>query len=159
MRSGTRQCHVGRITSRTVNLHFGQVMDIGYLMRYMTSDRNQRQTYSHSRPHANSGLHGPLTRYAKLRVVHATGMPGTFSPPPRGSDPDMHQGTCVTPLSWFMPGSITSGFFEVGGGENVPDIPGTCITRNFAYLVRVPCLNAVICYITLHHQPDLIAVV
>ena len=26
-------------------------------------------------------LHGPLTRYVKLRVVHAPGMPGTFSPP------------------------------------------------------------------------------
>ena len=25
--------------------------------------------------------HGPLTRYVKLRVVHAPGMPGTFSPP------------------------------------------------------------------------------
>ena len=24
--------------------------------------------------------HGPLTRYAKLRVAHAPGMPGTFSP-------------------------------------------------------------------------------
>ena len=26
-------------------------------------------------------LHGPLTRYVKLRVAHAPGMPGTFSPP------------------------------------------------------------------------------
>ena len=26
--------------------------------------------------------HEPLTRYAKLRVMHAPGMPGTFSPPP-----------------------------------------------------------------------------
>ena len=26
--------------------------------------------------------HVPLTRYVKLRVVHAPGMPGTFSPPP-----------------------------------------------------------------------------
>ena len=28
--------------------------------------------------------HGPLTRYVKLRVAHAPGMPGTFSPPPTG---------------------------------------------------------------------------
>ena len=28
--------------------------------------------------------HGPLSRYVKLRVVHAPGMPGTFSPPPVG---------------------------------------------------------------------------
>ena len=29
--------------------------------------------------------HGPLTRYVKLRIEHATGMPGTFSSPPQGS--------------------------------------------------------------------------
>ena len=41
-------------------------------------------------------VHGPLTRYVKLRVAHAPGMPGTFSPPPRVSEPDTHHGTCVT---------------------------------------------------------------
>ena len=54
--------------------------------------------------------HGPLTRYAKLRVAHAPGMPETFSPPPRFSDPDIHNGTCVTQVPWCMPGSLTSGF-------------------------------------------------
>ena len=29
---------------------------------------------------------GPLTRYVKLRVVHAPGMPGTFSPPPTSKE-------------------------------------------------------------------------
>ena len=37
-------------------------------------------------------------------------MPGTFSPPPRVSDPDIHHGTCVTHVPWSMPGSLTSGF-------------------------------------------------
>ena len=46
--------------------------------------------------HLGFGIHGPLARYAKLRVAHAPGMPGTFSPPPRVSKPDMHHGTCVT---------------------------------------------------------------
>ena len=55
-------------------------------------------------------LHGPLARYGKLRVAHAPGMPGTFSPPPRFSDPDMHLGTCMTHVAWCMPGSLTSGF-------------------------------------------------
>ena len=55
-------------------------------------------------------LDGSLSRYVKLRVVHAPGMPGTFYPPPRVSDPDMHHGTCVTHVSWCMPGSLTSGF-------------------------------------------------
>ena len=53
--------------------------------------------------------HGPLTRYIKLWVAHAPGMPGTFSPPPRVSNPDMHHGTCVTHVPWCMPGSLTSG--------------------------------------------------
>ena len=54
--------------------------------------------------------HGPLARYVKLRVVHAPGMQGTFFPPPRVSDPEMHHGTCVTHVPWCMPGSLTSGF-------------------------------------------------
>ena len=75
----------------------------------------------------------------KLRVAHAPGMPGTFSPLPRVNDPDMHHGTCVTHVPWCMPGSLTSGFsFEVGGGKNVPGIPGACATRNFTYLARGP---------------------
>ena len=56
---------------------------------------------------------GPLDRYAKLRVVHASGMPGTFSPPPPVSDSDMHHGTCVTHVPWCMPGSLTSGWFHL----------------------------------------------
>ena len=54
--------------------------------------------------HHHNGL---LARYVNLRVAHA---PGTVSPPPRVSDPDMHHGTCVTHVLWCMPGSLTSGF-------------------------------------------------
>ena len=32
----------------------------------------------------------------KIAGAHAPGMPGTFSPSPQVSDPDMHHGTCVT---------------------------------------------------------------
>ena len=53
---------------------------------------------------------GPLARYVKLRVAHAPGMPGTFSPPAWVNDPDMHHGTCVTHVPWCMPGSLTCGF-------------------------------------------------
>ena len=68
-------------------------------------------------------LHEPLARYAKLRVAHAPGMPGTFFPCRRlqrkllVSDPGMH----VTHVPWRMPGSLTC-----GGGENDPGIPGAC---------------------------------
>ena len=55
-------------------------------------------------------LHGPLARYVKLWVAHAPAIPRTFFPPPRVSDPDMHHGTCVTHVPWYMLGSLTSGF-------------------------------------------------
>ena len=54
--------------------------------------------------------HGPLARYVKLWIAHAPGMPGTFSPPPRVSDPGMHHGTCVTHVPWCIPGSLASDF-------------------------------------------------
>ena len=52
---------------------------------------------------------------------------------PLVNNPNMHHGTCVAHLPWCMLGSLTR-----GGRENVPDIPGACATRNFAYLVRSP---------------------
>ena len=52
---------------------------------------------------------------------------------PLVNDPGMHRGTCVTHVPWCMSGSLT-----YGGGENVPGIPGACVTRNFTYLVRGP---------------------
>ena len=36
-------------------------------------------------------------------------------------------------VPWCMSRSLTR-----GGGENVPGIPGACVTRNFRYLVRGP---------------------
>ena len=54
--------------------------------------------------------HVPLIRCVKLRVAHAPKMLGTFSPPPRFNDSDMHHGTCVTHVPWYMSGSPTSGF-------------------------------------------------
>ena len=42
---------------------------------------------------------GPLSRYVKLRVAHAPGMLGTFSPPPRVSDPDVSVAGKTLPAS------------------------------------------------------------
>ena len=50
-------------------------------------------------------------QYVKLRVEQTPRMPGTFSPPPRVWDPDMHHSTCVTYVPWCRLGSLTSGFF------------------------------------------------
>ena len=73
---------------------------------------------------AYHNCHEPLTRYVNLRIVHAPGMPVTFSPPLISKetlviDPGMHRGTCGTHVPWCMPGSLTR-----GGGENAPGIPG-----------------------------------
>ena len=39
----------------------------------------------------------------------------------------------MTHVPWCMLGSLT-----LGGGENVPGIPGACATHNFTYLSRDP---------------------
>ena len=43
--------------------------------------------FSHSYLTMGSSTHGPLTRYVKLRVAHALGMSGMFSPPPTSKKP------------------------------------------------------------------------
>ena len=58
-------------------------------------------------------VHGLLARYVILWVAHAPGMSGTFPPPSRLSDSDMHHGTCVTHVPWCIPGSLTSGFLWI----------------------------------------------
>ena len=52
-------------------------------------------------------VYGPITRYVKLWVAHAPGMPGTNSPPSTSKEmlvggPSMHQGTCVMHVPWCM---------------------------------------------------------
>ena len=53
---------------------------------------------------------GPSYQIRKTTGSACAGNAGTFSPPPRASDPDMHRGRCVTHVLWCMPGSLTSGF-------------------------------------------------
>ena len=50
-------------------------------------------------------------------------------------DPGMHHDTCFTYVPWCISGSLTC-----GDGRNVPGIPGACITRNFVFMVRGPCM-------------------
>ena len=60
----------------------------------------------------------------KIAVAHAPGMPGTFSPSPQVSDPDMHHGTCVTHVPWCMPGSLYSSFlWNWRRGKTFPAFP------------------------------------
>ena len=60
----------------------------------------------------------------EIAGAHAPGMPGTFSPLPQVSDPDMHHGTCVMHVPWCMPGSLTSGFiWNRRRGKTFPAFP------------------------------------
>ena len=66
----------------------------------------------------------PLVRYVIFRVAHAPGMPGTFTPPPLFSDPDMYHGTFLTHVSWCMPGSLASSFLlKLAAGKKFPAFP------------------------------------
>ena len=49
--------------------------------------------------------------------------------------------TCITASAWRICRDVCRDrylavSFDVGGGENVPGIPGACATRNFTYLAR-----------------------
>ena len=66
---------------------------VGHICRWLTGSR-----------------HGPLARCVKLRVAHAPGMPGIFSPTLRVNDPDMRRGACMTHVPRCMPGSLNNGY-------------------------------------------------
>ena len=80
--------------------------------------------------------HGTFVRYVKLQIVYAPGRSGTFSSPPRVSDPDVHHGTCVAHVPCWMSGSLTRGLLWTQWRGKRSLHPGVCTTRNFAYLVR-----------------------
>ena len=100
--------------------------------------------------------HGPLTRYAKLRLAHAPRIPGTFSPSLTSKETArlrsrMHHGTCVTHVLWCVSVSQTRGVWE-----NIPGIPGACATCNFAYLVRGPSNKSLSSPIVMYHSLSLV---
>ena len=80
-----------------------------YICRHF-DDQNYMTTTSNVERLRSIPHNGPLARYVILGVAHAPGMPATFTPSPRASDPDMHHGTCVTHVPRCMPVSFTSGF-------------------------------------------------
>ena len=75
----TNLCERAAILSRPLMLRHGNSLNRSILC----SSRRYLENYTNIwlRLYGLS-THGPLTRYVKLRVVHAPGMPGAFSPPP-----------------------------------------------------------------------------
>ena len=104
-----------------LSFHMSQAQNIWSLMKVNKSVQNSKG-YPYSVPKSAVAKTIPCggewrpNKYdssnedVKLRAAHVPGMSGTFSLPPRVSDPDMHHGTCVTHVPWCMPVSLTSGF-------------------------------------------------
>ena len=65
-------------------------------------------------------------------------MPGTFSLPPRVTDPGMHHGTCVAHVPWCMPGSLASGFLWSRWRGKRSRHSRRVRKPQFAYLTRGP---------------------
>ena len=91
-------------------------------------------------------FHGPLIRYVKLRVVllHVPGMPGTFSPPPRVSNP-----VCIAARvsRTCRDTGIPNWRFSLKSvaGKTSPTFPAQkSATCNVMYLVRGPCMYTII---------------
>ena len=54
--------------------------DLNGLGATQPNPQSDMDTADSQMPHAVCNSNGPLTRYVKLQVAHAPGMPGTFSP-------------------------------------------------------------------------------
>ena len=70
-----------------------------------------------------------------MRIAHAPGMPGTFSPPPTSKETANWLSRYASRHVRYARAVMHVGMLTHGGGENVPV---ACATRNFAYLVRGP---------------------
>ena len=98
------------------------------------NNKNNNNNNNHNELIAMVLVHGPFTRYVKLRVAPGNAgnvFPAPISKEPLVSDPGLHHVTCVTHVPLCMSGSLTH-----GGKKNVSDIPGPCATRNFTYPSR-----------------------
>ena len=78
--------------------------------------------------------HGPFARYVNCGLS----MRREIFPRHRG----LAIPTCITARAWrTCRDACRDRQLVVGGGENVPGIPGACTTRNFTYLIRGPLLS------------------
>ena len=113
---------------------------------------NIYQTGEFSIPDKSENISCGIFQWARcinVRVANAPGMPGTFSQPPRVSDPDMHLGTYVTHVPLCMPGSLTSGFLWSRCQGKHSWHSRRLGNPYFMYLVRGPLTTLGWCYIQL----------
>ena len=82
--------------------------------------------------------HGPLARYVYFCGLRMRRECRERSPPPRLSDPDMYQGTCVAHVPGCIPGSMTSGFLLSRWRGKRSRHSRRMRNPQFTYLVRSP---------------------
>ena len=121
---------VGEIQIWSMNLH---KWNMDFYQSFMITEHSYPLTYFQ-----NSRIMGllPDTKNCGLRMCRKCreSFPRHWlQRKPLVSDPDMHHGTCVTHVPWWMSGSPTRRC-----EENVPGIPGACTAHNFTYLERGP---------------------
>ena len=106
------------LTCYYIRMRAKQHEQMYHILQFNSSKLNHLlNNLQHVRTWASCQIH-------KIAGAHAPGMPGTFSPRPRVSDPDMHHGTCVTHVPWCMSGSLTSGFlWSRSRGKTFPAFP------------------------------------
>ena len=83
-------------------------------------------------------IHGPLARYVKLRVTHAPGMPGTFSPPPTSKETAILRSRHASRHVRHARAVMHVGIVNPRRRGKRSRIPGGCAIRNFTYLARGP---------------------
>ena len=105
---------------------------------HINSDFTEIYSQWSKQQHINTGSdNGPLNRYINCWLCMRREFRERLSHHRQVSDTGMHHGTCVTHVPWYISGWLTR-----SRGENVPDIPGTCATRNLTYLARGAWLGA-----------------
>ena len=118
----TKFSDIGVIRHQCVKL---AVKIISHYKHSLTGRHNKTLCYSRDMPTMSLVVQPWAScQIRKIVGAHAPGMPGTFSPSPQVSDPDMHHGTCVTHVPWCMPGSLTSSFlWNRRRGKTFPAFP------------------------------------
>ena len=95
-------------------------------------------------PTYNVGCNGSLARYVKLGLAHAPGMPGPFSPPQTSKETASKRSRHASRHVRDARAVMHFGIANPRGGEHVPGIPGTCVTRNSMHLARGPLPDRVL---------------
>ena len=92
-------------TAKSVHLHCPS-----HITQWNISETKRLQNYG-----AESGIFFPWAscQIRQIAGIRCAGNAGNVFPATAVSNPDMHHGTCVTHVTWCMPGSLIRGFLWI----------------------------------------------